>query len=64
MMKNLININKGKSMGKTKKDILDELENIKQDITGVYKVNMFDIGMKITEIQWAINVHLRETGDF
>jgi len=48
-------------MGKTKKDILDELENIKQDITGVYKVNMFDIGMKITEIQWAINVHLTES---
>ena len=51
-------------MGKTKKDILDELENIKQDITlscNGYKVNMFDIRMKITEIQWAINVHLEES---
>ena len=41
----------------TKKDILEELENIKQDI------DIHDIEMKLTEIQWAINVHLRETGD-
>ena len=34
-----------------------ELENIKQDI------DIHDVEMKITEIQWAINVHLRETGD-
>ena len=42
-------------MGKTKKDILDELEDIKQS------TDVFRIKLKISEIQWAINVHLKES---
>ena len=42
-------------MGKTKKDILDELEDIKQ-LTDIFRIKL-----KISEIQWAINIHLTES---
>ena len=40
-------------MGKTKKDILEELEEMKRFLKSEQE-------SKISAIQWAINVHLRE----